>query len=168
MTGIAKILKKKKAILISSGTVFLIILFLYLPLMGRSAGKNKELSGLNAQLELVNDNLRIVRELKVNKRLIKEDEAYLAIDAISKQREINSLELKSINQKEKIIKDGYSILPVYLEVEGEFKELGSFLGFLREFEGALITVDDLQVRRVDPVSSRIAGLIMFGIYLKNG
>lgn len=168
MTGIVKIMRKKKTILVFLGTVSLIILFLYLPLAGRTAGKNKELAGLNAQIELVNDNLWIIRELKVNKKLIKEDEAYLAIDAISKQREINSLELKSINQKEKITKDGYSILPVYLEIEGEFKGLGSFLGFLKEFEGALITVDDLQVRRVDPSSPRIAGLITLGIYLKNG
>ena len=142
-------------------------MFLYFPLAGKITKKNKELSGLNVQLKSVNENLRIIQELKVNKRLIKEEDTSLVIDTISKQCRSHSLELKSITQKEKNIKDGYSLLPVYLEVEGEFKQIGLFLSFLREFEGALITVENLQIKRADMPLPKIAGVVTLAIYLSN-
>ena len=159
--------EKKKIIFIPAGIVSIIIMFLYFPLAGKITKKNKELSGLNVQLKSVNENLRIIQELKVNKRLIKEEDASLVIDTISKQCRSHSLELKSITQKEKNIKDGYSLLPVYLEVEGEFKQIGLFLSFLREFEGALITVENLQIKRADMPLPKIAGVVTLAIYLSN-
>ena len=159
--------EKKKIIFIPAGIVSIIIMFLYFPLAGKITKKNKELSGLNVQLKSVNENLRIIQELKVNKRLIKEEDASLVIDTISKQCRSHSLELKSITQKEKNIKDGYSVLPVYLEVEGEFKQIGLFLSFLREFEGALITVENLQIKRADMPLPKIAGVVTLAIYLSN-
>ena len=159
--------EKKKIIFIPAGIVSIIIMFLYFPLAGKITKKNKELSGLNVQLKSVNENLRIIQGLKVNKRLIKEEDTSLVIDTISKQCRSHSLELKSITQKEKNIKDGYSLLPVYLEMEGEFKQIGLFLSFLREFEGALITVDNLQIRSADLPLPKIAGLVTLAIYLSN-
>ena len=159
--------EKKKIIFIPAGIVSIIIMFLYFPLAGKITKKNKELSGLNVQLKSVNENLRIIQELKVNKRLIKEEDTSLVIDTISKQCRSHSLELKSITQKEKNIKDGYSLLPVYLEMEGEFKQIGLFLSFLREFEGALITVDNFQIRSTDMPLPKIAGLVTLTIYLSN-
>jgi len=159
--------EKKKIIFIPAGIVSIIIMFLYFPLAGKITKKNKELSGLNVQLKSVNENLRIIQELKVNKRLIKEEDTSLVIDTISKQCRSHSLELKSITQKEKNIKDGYSLLPVYLEMEGEFKQIGLFLSFLREFEGALITVENLQIKRADMPLPKIAGVVTLAIYLSN-
>ena len=159
--------EKKKIIFIPAGIVSIIIMFLYFPLAGKITKKNKELSGLNVQLKSVNENLRIIQGLKVNKRLIKEEDTSLVIDTISKQCRSHSLELKSITQKEKNIKDGYSLLPVYLEMEGEFKQIGLFLSFLREFEGALITVENLQIKRADMPLPKIAGVVTLVIYLSN-
>lgn len=168
MAEIKKILgEKKKIIFITAGIVSIIIVFLYFPLAGKIAKKNKEFSGLNVQLKSLNENLRIIQELKVNKRLIKEEEASLVIDTITKQCRSHSLELKSITQKEKNIKDGYSLLPVYLEIEGEFKQIGLFLSFLREFEGALITVENIEIRRADLPLPKIAGVVTITIYLSN-
>lgn len=168
MAEIKKILgEKKKIIFIPAGIVSIIIVFLYFPLAGKIAKKNKEFSGLNVQLKSLNENLRVIQELKVNKRLIKEEEASLVIDTITKQCRSHSLELKSITQKEKNIKDGYSLLPVYLEMEGEFKEIGLFLSFLREFEGALITVENLEIRRADLPLPKISGVVTITIYLSN-
>ena len=168
MVELIKIFReRKKIIFIPAGVVSIIIVFLYFPLAGKITKKNKELAELNIQLKSVNENLRIIKELKVNKRLIKEEEAALVIDNITKQCRSHSLELKSITQKEKNIKDGYSVLPVYLEIEGEFKQIGLFLSFLREFEGALITVEDLQLRRADLPLPKIAGLVTLTIYLSN-
>lgn len=165
MAGIKKILgEKKKIIFIPAGIVSIIIVFLYFPLAGKIAKKNQELSGLNVQLKSLNENLRIIQELKVNKRLIKEEEASLVIDTITKQCRPHSLELKSITQKEENIKDGYSLLPVYLEIEGEFKQIGLFLSFLREFEGALITVENLEIRRADLPLPKISGVVTITIY----
>ncbi len=159
--------EKKKIIFIPAGIVSIIIMFLYFPLAGKITKKNKELSGLNVQLKSVNENLRIIQGLKVNKRLIKEEDTSLVIDTISKQCRSHSLELKSITQKEKNIKDGYSLLPVYLEMEGEFKQIGLFLSFLREFEDALITVENLQIKRADMPLPKIAGVVTLAIYLSN-
>ena len=168
MIELIKIFREKKKILfISAGVVSIIIVFLYFPLAGKITKKNKELSGLNVQLKSVNENLRIIQGLKVNKRLIKEEDTSLVIDTISKQCRSHSLELKSITQKEKNIKDGYSLLPVYLEMEGEFKQIGLFLSFLREFEGALITVENLQIKRADMPLPKIAGVVTLAIYLSN-
>jgi len=159
--------EKKKIIFIPAGIVSIIIMFLYFPLAGKITKKNKELSGLNVQLKSVNENLRIIQGLKVNKRLIKEEDTSLVIDTISKQCRSQFLELKSITQKEKNIKDGYSLLPVYLEMEGEFKQIGLFLSFLREFEDALITVENLQIKRADMPLPKIAGVVTLAIYLSN-
>lgn len=160
-------MERKKIIFIPAGIIILIILFFYFPLTQKITKKHKELAGLGNQLKLVNDNLRIIQELKVNKRLIREEEASLVIDTITKQCASGSLELKSITQKEKNIKDGYSVLPVYLEVEGEFQRIGLFLGFLREFEDALITVESFQARRADMPLPKIAGFVTLNIYLSN-
>lgn len=168
MVELIKIFReRKKIIFIPAGIIILIILFFYFPLTQKITKKHKELTGLDNQLKLVNDNLRIIQELKVNKRLIKEEEASLVIDTITKQCASGSLELKSITQKEKNIKDGYSVLPVYLEVEGEFQRIGLFLGFLREFEDALITVESFQARRADMPLPKIAGFVTLSIYLSD-
>src|SRR3989338_8884122 len=91
--------EKKKIIFIPAGIVSIIIVFLYFPLAGKITKKNKELAGLHTQLKSVNENLRIIQGLKVNKRLIREEDTSLVIDTISKQCRSHSLELKSITQR---------------------------------------------------------------------
>ncbi|MDO8749505.1 MAG: type 4a pilus biogenesis protein PilO [Candidatus Omnitrophota bacterium] len=168
MTELIKIFReRKKIIFVLPGILFLFIFSFYFSLAAKISRKAKELDGLKIQLKSVNENLRIIKELKVNKRLIKEEDASLVVDTITKQCQSHSLELKSITRKEKNIKDGYSLLPVYLEVEGEFKQIGLFLSFLREFEGALITVDNFQIRSTDMPLPKIAGLVTLTIYLSN-
>ena len=168
MIEIIKILReRKKIIFILSGILFLFILSFYFSLAAKTNRKAKELDELRIQLKSVNENLQIFRELKVNKRLMSQEEASLVINNIARQCRSDSLELKSIIQKEKNLKDGYSILPVYLEIEGEFKPIGLFLGFLREFEDAVITVESFQMRRVDTLLPKIAGFITLNVYLSN-
>src|SRR3990167_727327 len=77
--------EKKKIIFIPAGIVSIIIVFLYFPLAGKITKKNKELAGLHTQLKSVNENLRIIQGLKVNKRLIREEDTSLVIDTITKQ-----------------------------------------------------------------------------------
>lgn len=159
--------ERKKIIFILSGAIFLFIFSFYFSLAGKISTKAKELDELRIQLKSADENLQIFRELKVNKRLISQEEVSLVINNIARQCRSYSLELKSIIQKEKTPRDGYSILPVYLEIEGEFKPIGLFLGFLREFEDAVITVESFQMRRVDTLLPKIAGFITLNVYLSN-
>lgn len=105
--------------------------------------------------------------------LISEEDISLAIKALTehgglaKHDKLKGIDFISISPKE--IKEGkdaqYKILPVEMEIESTYEELGVFLGSLDDLEKALVKVKSFDITPNKEDSSRLTTDLAVEIYL---
>ncbi len=167
-----KALLDKKNIMALAGIVvgvLVIISLLYLPPKKAITKDTLEYKSLQAQLSLGYQNLNIFQRNGVTKKLVSQKEIASVIDAITKEGRKLLLNFKSMSRQELIEADAsYSLLPVQIAVEGDYKQLGLFLGALEALNGVLISVDSFQIVRDERIFPKLLFSLTLHIYLTKG
>lgn len=161
-------LNKKNLIIVSGTAVFLFILiiFLYLPMAGKLKKKTIEWNSLKSELKVEQDNLKLIQECRIDKKLIKENELSSIIDIITREGRTLFLNFKSITQKElKYARDTCPVLPVQMEIEARYEQLGRFLGALEGLKDSVITIENFTIRRDERILPNIHCSLAMNIYL---
>lgn len=161
-------LNKKNLTVISAVVVFLFILtvFFYLPLLGEIRRKALERGALNNQLTIAGANLDTLRKANVSKKLISRQEVSSVIDNITREGRALLLNFKSMSQKEIIsAPDNHAILPVEMEIEGDYKQLGLFFGALENIKDAIITVDSFRITGDEKASPKVSAALTVNMHL---
>lgn len=164
-------LNKRNLTIISSAAIFLIslVVFLYLPLAGEIRKKGLEWNSLQDQLGVLQAKLRTIERSDVNKRLLRQSEVSALIDTMTKQGKALLINFKSLTQKEiKTIKEGCAVLPIQMELEGGYEQLGRFLGVLENLKDAIVTLEGFDIRGDDKTLPKISASLTVNIYLTKG
>ncbi|MDP3804528.1 MAG: type 4a pilus biogenesis protein PilO [Candidatus Omnitrophota bacterium] len=159
---------KRNALILSITGIILFILtaFLYLPLAKEIRVKSYEWNSLRSQLAAAHANLSAAGKESVTKRLIRREDVSSVIDGITKEGRNLRLNFKSISQKEIIdTEDGYLVLPVQMEIEGDYERLGRFFGVLENLEGSIVRVKDFEIRRDDKILPKVSASLAINLYL---
>lgn len=159
---------KKKVMLIAAAAaaLFFLALFIYLPLLKEVKRKGAQWNGLKGQLEAARLNAEILLTSGVSKKLIAQSEVTSAIDAISKAGRSLFLNFRYLSQEEIRSENGYAILPLRMEVEGEYGQLGAFFGALENIKDIIVAVKDMQIKRSDNTLPKLSAVLTLYIYLK--
>ncbi|TAN63062.1 hypothetical protein EPN16_00390 [bacterium] len=168
IAGMPKIeLTKRTIVFILGGSAafVLIAFFIYIPLLKEVKSNGLEWRGIRGQLESARLNLEILDKSGVSKRLIPGREASSAADVIVKQGRGLLLNFRSISQKEIRSENGHEILPLRMEIDGDYRQLGYFFGFLETMKDVIVTVEDFQIRRSDAVSPKVSAVVTLRIHL---
>jgi Tfp pilus assembly protein PilO len=152
-----------------SGCFLAMLIFLYLPL-GRAIRTNGlERDTLVRQLSEAGANLGVFKGAQVSKKLIRERDISSVIDAIAREGRNNLLDFKSISQGEmRPDEDNYPVLPVTIEIEGDYRQIGAFLGALENIKDTIVTAREFTLRRDDRILPKISAAVVLNIHLTKG
>lgn len=149
-----------------SACAAVIAVFLYLPLAREIRKDSSEWRSLNQLLSAAGTYLSVFQGASSGKNLIREEGISSVIDRIAQEGRNNSLDFKSISQDN--IKDAaqnHRVLPVVIEIEGEYKQLGIFLGALENIKDALVSVEDFSIRGDERILPKISASLVLNIHL---
>ena len=148
---------------------FVLVVFLYLPLISTNNKKAKELNGLQEDLSLSLANLKAVRQDPGEKIIIKEGGASAFIDAITREGKALDVDFKSITQKDvRPVEDGYMLLPVLMEISARFENIGRFIAFLENSSAGFAVMDSFQIVRDERAMPKLSAILQVNIYLQKG
>lgn len=165
------LLKKKNAgILIGAGFVLLAIpFFVYIPMGRQIKFKTLEWIALKNELNAGYRNLELFQRNGVNKKMVSPKEVSAVIENITKEGKKLMLNFKSISQREQIERpEGYSILPVEMQIEGQYKQLGEFLGCLEAMQDALVAIDNFKASYDEKIAPKLSIVLTLNIYIEKG
>ncbi|MBL7068366.1 MAG: type 4a pilus biogenesis protein PilO [Candidatus Omnitrophica bacterium] len=144
-------LEKDKLKMIIAGTSLIcalgIYLFLYKPLVidlkkAYRESRNWEIKVLDAR-----GFIESVKITRAKSTVLAEEDISLAIDELTRFGRLKNVNYISMTPKEGRKKKHlhYQILPIEIETESTYEDLGEFLGSLDELEHSLITVDSFRI-----------------------
>lgn len=164
MTGLKS--NKKNLSIILGITVFLFLLFafIYFPLLKEIRKRDFLCRGLGEQLKMA-DNLRDFQKAGINKRFISQKELSLALDKITERGKSRLFNFKSITQGEIKTLNDHRVLPVEMELEADYKQLGLFLGDLENLQDALVTVENFRLSSDEKLLPKILCSLTLNIYI---
>lgn len=161
------LMDKKNIWMLFAVLVSAVILFGYLPLLSEIRKKNQELGGLTGQLSAAASELNGLSADTDGKKITKEAEASVLADRITRQAKACLLDIKSASQKEiRAVEDGYLLLPLHLEAEAKFEQLGVFLGSLDGLEDGLVGVDSFQILGEERLGPKVSAFLSLNLYLQ--
>lgn len=147
----------------------LMVVFLYLPLSRSIRKAGLEWRGLNQLLSSAGAHLSVFQGTSAGKRLIREEGISSVIDRIAQEGRNNLLDFKSISQDN--INDAgqnHRILPVVIKMEGEYKQLGVFLGALENIKDSLVSVEEFSITGDERILPKVSVSIVLNIHLTKG
>lgn len=163
--------QKRSMVIIAgmSACVLIIAVFLYLPLVRAISKEGSEWRNLNQVLNEAGENLSVFRGASGGKKIIAEDGISSVIDIIVREGKNNILDFKSIIQENiRNIDGNRRILPVAIEMEGDYKQAGIFFGALENIKDALVTVERFSIKGDEKTRPRVSVSIVLNIHLTKG
>jgi Tfp pilus assembly protein PilO len=138
-----------------------------MPLMKELRKHYLECKSLEADVLDARNVITLVDKTYAERVLIKEKDISQAIDKLTRHGKLEGINFISINPKEirKKADSRYKILPIEMEIESGYEQLGAFLGSLDDLEKGLIKVKSLYVvpNKEDP--SRLMTDLVVDMYL---
>lgn len=158
---------RKKNLALAFGAcalLFAVFIFVYFPGLREIRKNNVLWKSLSEQLKTV-EALRDFQKTGINKRLISRQELSWALDKITEMAKARFINFKSITQEQIIALNGYRVLPVKIELEGDYKQLGLFSGDLENIQDALVAIENFQVNSAENTLSKILSFLTLNIYI---
>ena len=163
-------LTKERFIIIIAGGVIITVLglylFLYRPLINRLRGAHLECKTVEAEVLQAREAVVSLRAEPLKRGLISEEDISLAIDGLSRQGKLEGINFISITLRQiKRHRALYKILPIKMEIESTYEELGAFLGSLDDLEEALITVGSFNITPNKKGPERLRAKLVVNMHL---
>lgn len=147
--------------------VFILILFVYRPLIVKTHSAAKELRVLEERLNAIRNIAKVKDGLRIKGRLLNRKEISMAIDEITKAGRVLSINFLAISPKEIEDVEGqdYQRMPVFMDLESTYQDLGLFWGSLEDLKESIVSVRSFQIYREDNILPRIKSRLVLELYL---
>ncbi|GEM_PF-3195434 len=142
--------------------------FIYHPLASQINFKKKEWQNLERDLIIAREFIFKKDDLGRKGHILSRQEISLAIDEITRVGRKQKINFISISPQgiQDVSGAPYRCLPIELELESEYKDLGSFLGALKELRESFVTVRNFKIVRHGTVYSLLQSKIIIDLYVK--
>ena len=164
-------LTKRRGIWLAGGALgilgFGLYLFLYHPLLAKLQIQGKECRALEEEVSQGRQRVTASQGLEKTKALITEQEVSRAIDELTRTGKLKNINFISMTPQPIHPREGfpYKVLPIEIEAESSYENLGRFLGSLRELKGSLTKVGSLKVYPDAENPSRLETTFVLNLYL---
>jgi len=163
--------KGRLNIIISAGLAIIafgLYLFLYSPLMNKLRRAHSECRRLETELLQAREAIGSLRIESPKGKLISEEDVSWAIDDLTKNGKLAKVNFISITPKqteEAKQAASYKILPIEIEMESAYEDLGIFLGLLDELESCIVTVINFNITPAEKGATKVKTKIVVNMYL---
>jgi Tfp pilus assembly protein PilO len=168
--GKLELTEERLVIAASLAAAFIILtayLFFYMPLMRRIRVRYSECKSFEKKARECRDIIKSAGDNYEKRVLTKESGAHRALDGLTKHGRAKGVNFVSISPKRirRTRDPRYKVLPVTMEIESTYKELGVFLGSLDELKDGLIKVESFTTVPDPEDASGLVTKLDAGIYL---
>jgi Tfp pilus assembly protein PilO len=161
-------LTKEKLRIVVWGSIALVVLVVYLslfvPLIKTLGSKYRECKNCETDVIDARNLINSVRLQETMSAILTEDDVALAIDELTRLGKVKGIDFISMTPREKRKEKGasYGILPIEIETESGYKDLGIFLGSLAGLRDSLTTVSSFRItaHKKDDASKLRAKLVI--------
>jgi Tfp pilus assembly protein PilO len=137
-----------------------------LAVKGRLAGERLRI--LEQELDTVHRTLEKGRGIHLKGRLLTREEVSLVVDEITKQGKAFNINFLSITPLaiEETDNPAYQRLPIGMEIESQYRDLGLFLGVLEDLTEGVAAVKDFTIRREESLLPSVRSQLTLDVYLR--
>ena len=162
---------KKTAIIVAAVAIVIIIFVLMAaPLLTKVRALGSEVKALDQEMMSARQAVELQDKFQQTGNLLTRQKVSLAIDEITKVGATQSINFLSISPQKIMRIEGskYPVLPIQMELQSEYQDLGTFLGALEKLEGSIATVKSFQIERDQQNLSQVRTMIVVEIHLLEG
>ena len=171
-------LDKRQTKIAAAASVAIIILGVYIfflkPIIMDLKAKHIECRECEDKALNAREFIESVKLTWVKEAVLTEKDVSYALDELTRHGKTKSVEYVSITPKEDQTKRQaqYDIMPIDIELESRYEDLGKFLGSLGSLEGSLVTVRSFKIRpkgasghSAGPDPARLVSKLTIDMYL---
>ena len=146
----------------------LLLFMLVMPLWAKAVRLSGEVKALESEMTAVREALDRSSKIKRGADFVSRNEVSRAIDEIAKVGAAMNINFIATSPQKIERPEGadHPVLPIRMQVQSEYKDLGAFLGALELLEKSLVTVREFSIRGEPAVLPRVAAEIIVEIHLK--
>ncbi len=162
----------KKTVIMVSGIAVAIIAFalMVIPLFNKVGKVGSEVKALELEMISARQAIQSRDKFRQTGNLLTRRKISLAIDEITKMGALENISFVSISPQ-KISKpkgSKYPVLPIWMNLQSEYKDLGIFLGALEGLGESIITVKSFQIEVDQQILPQIKTDLVVEVYLREG
>lgn len=163
--------KERLIIVISAGLAIIALglyLFLYSPLINKLRKAHLECKRLETEVLWVRETADSLKIKTTKDRLMTEENISQAIDELTKKGRSEGINFISITPKQTEKPQqalSYKILPIEIEMESTYEDLGIFLGSLDELENCVVTVRNFNITSTNEGALKLKTKLVLNLYL---
>ena len=164
-------LNRKTIALMAGIALALFVLFVLIqPLFAKVSTVSGEVKALDAELVITRNTLLRAKGINKDRHLLVRNEVSKAINEIIKigtnlDVTILSTSPQGINK----FKDSkYPVLPIHLEVQSQYKDLGLFMRDLEQLSTGVITIREFSIERNEELLPKVQTSLILEVHLEEG
>ena len=144
-----------------------ISLIFYIPLMKKSRAVYAQCKTIEGKARKIKNVIKGASVISSRRVLMTEEDVSYATNELTRLGKQKGIDFVSIRPKDIQKEKGeeYKILPVELQLESTYKELGMFLGSLDDVEKSLITVKSFNIVPAPENTARLITDLVVDVYL---
>ena len=148
--------------------VGLAVIFILMPKYTKVRKARANLTLLESELSLIRQALDNNRRLQQKGELLSRSEISKAIEEITTLGAELNINFLSTNPKKIYKPEGskYPVLPISLELQSDYDNIGRFLGALESLNVSIVTVREFRISRDTSILPQVYTEILLDIYLK--
>lgn len=162
---------KKTLILIAGMVAAGLVIFLVIgPLFGKACKAAEELKALDSELADVREALEKGKTIDRKGHLLTRAEVSRAIDEITKVGASLNIDFLLTSPQPIQRPQGRKnpVLPIRMEIQSKYKDLGFFLGSLENLKESVLTVREFSIVRKEKILPKVYTYLVVEIYLEEG
>jgi Tfp pilus assembly protein PilO len=162
----------KKMIIMVAGVAIAIVAFVLMvvPLFNKIHQMEDEAKALESEMASARQVIQSQGKFQQTGNLLTRQKISIAIDEITKMGAKQNINFLSISPQRIGTPQGskYPVLPIRMDLQSEYKDLGLFLGSLEGLKESIVTVKNFQVEVDQQVLPQIKIDLILEVYLQEG
>jgi len=166
-------LTRERLVIIIAGAIAIVLLgsylFLYRPLINKCRDAGIAYRDIEMKILETREAISFLKQDTTKRIIISEKDVSLAIDELTTQGRSKGINFVSITPKEIKKSDDYSCkaLPIEMEIESTYKDLGVFFGSTDDLEKSLVTVKNFSITPHKKDTRKLRTRLLIKMYLSS-
>ena len=167
-------LERKQFLMIAAGGGFLLVVFTWIfafkPITDRVKILKKEIEATESDVKMARGLMSMYGQVKKDYPIIDKSGVSKAVVEISQVGEENQINFISIQPQEieEVPQTAYSLLPVQVKLQAEYKNIGRFFENIRHLKQGLVAVRSFNIVEDEDILPELRVEIVLGVHLKSG
>jgi len=165
-------LTKERLIIVIVGGIAIVAigvyLFLYHPIIYKLKASHQDCRAIETETSQAREAIANLDSVSIKKALMTEGDVSIAIDELTAKGRLKGIDFVSMVPDQVEQSQGVECkkLPIEIEIESTYEELGVFLGSLDEMEKSIVTVRNLIVTPDKKKSATLNTKLVLDMYLR--